>query len=125
MKLIVDCKNCRKQIRLKNTVNDRGELSRKIGKEFSISCKECLKESNYQVNDIRAKESKFIALSSLIIFTLGTGIIAYLLGEYLFIPNNPYNVLVIGGLLLIPSIVYMIMRKQEMDNVRRFNGYRT
>ena len=123
MKLIVNCKNCRNKIKLKNSVNDRAELARELGNEFKLKCEECQKEDNYHVNDVKAKESKLIALIAFGIFIFGTGIIGYLLRDYLFMPNNPYNVLAIGGLLLIPSAVYMIMTKQERDNARRFNQY--
>ena len=96
---------------------------RQLGNEFKLKCEECQKEDNYHVNDVKAKESKLIALIAFGIFIFGTGIIGYLLRDYLFMPNNPYNVLAIGGLLLIPSAVYMIMTKQERDNARRFNQY--
>lgn len=123
MKLIVNCKDCRNKIELKKSVNDRVQLAIEMGNEFKIKCDKCSKESNYQVNDVKAKESKLIALIAFCIFFFGTGIIGYLLKDYLFRPNNPYNVLAIGGLLLIPSIVYMIMTKQERENTRRFNSY--
>lgn len=123
MKLIVNCKNCREKIKLKNSVNDRAELSREIGDEFKLKCKECLKESKYHVNDVKAKESKLIAVIAFVIFIFGTGIIVYLLIDYIFMPNNAYDVLAIGGVILIPSFIYMILMKQDRDNARRFNQY--
>lgn len=123
MKLIVKCKNCRNKIKLKNSVNDRIELAREIGIEFKIECEECLKEEKYHVNDVKARGSKLIALIAFGIFIFGTGIIGYILRDYLFMTNNPYNVLSIGGLLMVPYVVYMILTKQERDSARRFNGY--
>lgn len=124
MKLIVICKNCRHKVKLKNSVSDRAELEREKGNKFKLMCNECLKEDCYHVNEVKAKESKMIALIAFGIFVFGTGIIGYLLRDYLFMPNNPYNVLAIGGLLLLPSTVYIIITKQERESIRRFNQYR-
>jgi len=123
MKLILICKNCRGELKLKNSVNDRAELARERGDKFKLKCEECSKEDKYHVNDVKAKESKLIALIAFGVFIFGTGTIGYLLRDYLFKLNTPYNVLAIGGILLIPSVVYMIMTKQERDNARRFNQY--
>ncbi|MEM9848461.1 MAG: hypothetical protein AAF847_11265 [Bacteroidota bacterium] len=125
MKLIVNCKDCRNKIKLKKSVNDRVELARAIGDEFKLKCEECLKENKYHVNDVKAKESKLIAVFAFVIFIFGTGIIVYLLRDYLLMPNNPYNVLAIGGVILIPLFIYMILTKQDRDNARRFNQYWT
>ena len=124
MNLIVNCKECRNKIMLKSSVNDRAELSREIGNEFNLRCEECLREKEYHVNDVKAKESKLIALIALAIFVFGTGIIGYLLRDYFFMSNNPYYVRAIGGSLIFPFLVYMIFTKQERDNVKRFNRYR-
>lgn len=123
MKLIVNCKDCQEKIILKNSATDRIELSKEIGNEFKLRCEGCLIEHKYHVNDVKAKESKLLAIIAFIIFVFGTGIIVYLLREYLFTPNNPYNVLAIGGIILIPSFVYVIFKKQERDDAKRFNQY--
>jgi hypothetical protein len=123
MKLIINCKECRNKIKLKDSVNDRAELARKLGDEFNLRCEDCSKENKYHVNDVKAEESKLIVAIGLGVFVFGTGVIGYLLREYLFMSNNPYNVLSIGGLFLVPSVVYMILTKQERDNARRFNRY--
>ena len=123
MKLIVNCKECRNKIMLKSSVNDRAELSREIGNEFNLRCEECLREKKYHVNDVKAKESKLIALVALGIFVFGTGFIGYLLRDYFFRSNNPYYVRAVIGVLIVPFWVYMIFTKQERDNASRFNRY--
>ncbi|MEM9917809.1 MAG: hypothetical protein AAF990_06920 [Bacteroidota bacterium] len=125
MKIIVSCRVCQGQIRLKNSVNDRAELSQELGDQFDLECKECSNVKRYHVNDVRAIESKAVALMAFGAFFFGTAITGYLLRDYLFMPSNPYNVLAVGGLLLVPSAVYMILIKQEGDNVSRFNRYKT
>ena len=124
MKLIVNCKECRNKIKLKSSVNDRAELSREIGNEFNLRCEECAREKKYHVNDVKAKESKWIDLIALGIFVFGTVIIGYLLRGYFFMSNNPYYVRAVGGSLIFPSLVYMILKKIERDNANRFNRYR-
>ena len=123
MKLIATCNHCSEKISLKNSVNDRAELAREIGETFQLTCEGCSTKNQYHINDIKAKENKIISVIAFGIFFFGTAFIGYLLKNYLFMPNNPYNVLAIGGLLLIPSAVYGILTKQERDNARRFNRY--
>jgi len=123
MKLYVNCKNCRAKIRVKSLASDRAELVREKGGEFMLQCNGCSNENRYHTNDVMARESKSIAVIALVIFFFGTGAIAYLLRNHLFMLHNPYNILAIGGVLLIPSIVFMLLTKQERDNTRRFNRY--
>lgn len=110
--------------RIKKSVPDRAELRNLIGDSVQFVCPKCSHKEISSINDVKAKESSVIAIAAFLIMVFGTGLIGYLLKDYLFRPNNPYNILAIGGLLLIPSIIFMILNKQERDNVRRFNQYR-
>ena len=123
MNLIAHCKNCRNEISVKESVSDRAELAREKGSQFVLKCDECLKNHKYHVNDIKAKTRKSIALIAFLILLFGTALIGYTLRDYLLMPNNAYNVMAIAGMLLIPSIVYGLLTKQETDNNRRFNQY--
>lgn len=114
MTLFIKCKNCNEQIRIRKSVTDRAELERLIGNPIQIGCTNCLHEELRSINDVKAKESKFISIIAFLILLLGTGAIVYLLKDYLLIPNNPYNALVIGGMLLIPSIVYVFLNNSPL-----------
>lgn len=123
MKLITKCKHCKKIINLKFSANDRAELARDKGESFIVECTICAFRKLYHVNDIQAKESKWINVFALVILAIGMPIIFFLLKDYLLRPNNPYNVLAIAGLILIPSIVHGLLLKQDRENVMRFNRY--
>lgn len=118
MKLILNCKKCRNQIKLTHSVNDRGELARETGDDFKRKCPECSAIRSYHVNEVIAQESRLIAVIAFMILLLGTAVIFFYLKDFLLRPNNPYNVLLIAGLLLIPSLIYMVLKKQELKNVK-------
>ncbi len=124
MRLIANCKHCREEIRLRKSVNDRGELAREEGDQLMLECGKCSRKETYHVNEVRAQESKTVAISALLVFVFGTAIIGYELKAYFFLPNNPYSAISIGGALLIPVVVYGLLMKQERDKVSLFNSYR-
>ena len=62
-------------------------------------------------------------LLSIILFAFGTLFIAYLTRDYLFLSNNPYHALAIGGVLLIPSGFFLVWEKSSRDRAKRFNQY--
>lgn len=115
MKLVAICKNCRSEIRVIPITNDRAELARKKGDSFQLRCNECEKKYYYHVNKVKAKKSKWLALSALIILTVGTVVVGYLL----------FNISRFSRLIVIPSIVYFIINRQETNNIEQFNSYRT
>ncbi len=124
MRLIVNCKHCRKEIRVRKSATDRGALAREEGDQIVLDCGTCSRKDSYHVNEVRAQESKIIAVVALLVFVFGTAIIMYELKAYFFLPNNPYNAISIGGILLIPVVVYGLLMKQERDRVSLFNSYR-
>jgi len=121
MKLTLICSSCKHKNQVKKSVNDRSELARKLGKDFQIQCQACAISNSYHINEVIAEQSRWIAISAFIIFFFGTGIVFFLLKDYLLISSNT---LTLGGIIAIPSIVYAIIVKQERDNVSRFNSYR-
>jgi len=125
MILLIKCNYCYKQIKVKKSATDRAQLERILGNSaVRISCPNCLHEELRSINEVKAKESKFISAVAFLFFLCGTGAIALFLKDYLMAPNSPYNAFSIAGMLLIPSIVYVLLHKQEMENVKRFNRYR-
>ena len=124
MKLLVNCKDCQAGIKLKYPVLDRAELARTMGDTIRLSCPQCGSKRTYGVNGVVARESKSISVLALALLLLGTGLIAYLLLSFLFVSSNPYFALLVGGLILVPSIVYVLLKKQERERVSRFNRYR-
>lgn len=124
MKLVANCKHCREEVSVRKSATDRGELAKEEGDQLLLECGKCSKKDTYHVNEIRAQESKTVAVSALLVFVFGTAIIGYELKAYFFLPNNPYSAISIGGMLLIPVVVYGLLIKQERDQVSLFNSYR-
>jgi len=125
MILLIKCNYCHKQTRIRKSTTDRASLERTIGSNtVRISCPNCSHEEIRSINEVKAKESRFISAVAFLFFLGGTGAIALFLKEYLTVPNSPYNALLIAGTLLIPSVVYVLLHKQERENVKRFNRYR-
>lgn len=124
MLLSVLCKNCKKEVRFKKKAGDRVKLEQLEGKELQHECHHCTTSHKYLINEIWANESKTIAIIAFLIFFLGTGLMVYFLKDYLLLPNNPYNILAVAEVLLIPSFVYVLLMNQERDRVRRFNMHR-
>ncbi len=120
---MTNCIHCTYEIEVNEFVNDRAELAKEKGDSIELICENCKSKNSYHVNKIRAKESKVVSIVAFCVFLSGTGLIAFLLKDYLFLPNNPYNVLAFGGVLLIPSMVFMVLNKHEGGNVKRFNQY--
>lgn len=56
-------------------------------------------------------------------FALCTLFMTYLTRDYLFLSNNPYHALAIGGVLLIPSGFFLAWKKSSRDRAKRFNRY--
>ncbi len=123
MKLFIFCSNCRNKIKLKYYVNDRAELLKKLGVRISLVCKECSLSKNYHVNDVKATESKLTLLFATMILFFGTGIVGYLVKDFIFGASVSYAIYVILGMILVPSIIYIMIKKQERDSIRRFNEY--
>ena len=119
MKLYTRCKSCKGEISFLSSVNDRGELEMEKGKEFPMTCPHCLKKLKYHVNDFTAERSITHKLFLILIFIgLAIGIV---LSEVVFLQ---YRVIFIGGGLLLPSIVYLLINKQQQAKLNSFNRFK-
>lgn len=123
MVLFTWCGRCRDEIKLKKTFTDRGEMRRAYGEHLTLICPHCAAKNSYHVNRIRAQERKTILLPACLVAALGTGSVVYLLKDYLLRPNNPYNILAVAGVLLIPMAIFIALRRQEREKVHLFNTY--
>lgn len=123
MKLFVNCNNCYEKIIFHNAANDRVELENELGRTIKLDCTSCLKSARYHVNEIEAIERQFIFVAALFIFIVGTLIGFYYVYQHLFHAQNIGVYKAVMGVIMIPSFVYVILNKQEKDNVERFNSY--
>ncbi len=123
MKLITNCKHCQKEIRVKSMSNDRPELAKEMGNEFTLNCEHCLRKDRYSANEVKAKESKSIKIFSLLVFLIGTGFLACFFRDFVFISESPKFLFYVCATLTVPAVFYGLLTKQDRDKVRDFNRY--
>lgn len=121
MKIYGKCKNCQKEIDFSSNSNTRVELAMNEGETIKLNCKNCGENNTFTVDDFYAKESKLAKIIAGIIFLIGTPFILFLTYPILSESKNHYIIYIIGGLILIPVIVYGIIKKQERTRINSFN----
>ncbi|PWD97477.1 hypothetical protein [Marinilabilia rubra] len=121
MKLYAKCPKCKSEISFTKWVSDRIEFKKSNGEYISLTCKNCNKKTKFHIVNIEAKENKiahFIALSVLLI---GTSLLLIFLWDFLFLTINIYTIAGLLSILVVPSIIFGIITKNERKRVRLFN----
>ena len=122
MKLFTNCSNCKTEISFSTWYSDRVEFKKSKGDNVKLTCKSCNKTDKYHINSIKAKKSKFALLIAFIIFLIGTPILLLFLWDYFLKVNYFYGMLGLLIPLTIPSVIYMVISKNESSRVRLFNN---
>jgi hypothetical protein len=120
MKIYTRCTYCKNDISIWTWDSNRGEIKKTKGNFIESKCPKCNKTAKYDIDDFKARESKIALLISLIVFLLGTPVLFLTLWEYLW-DSGIYGVLAILGVILIPSFIYGIINKNDINRVRLFN----
>lgn len=120
MKLYTTCSSCDNEISFNSWIETKVDYKRFKGHSIELTCKNCNKTKNYEVELIYAKESKIAKMIALIIFLFGTPIYFIYIYKYL----NVNGKMVFGLLvpLVIPSIIYEIIIKSDRQRVKNFNN---
>ncbi len=92
------------------------------GKSIALKCKKCNHKANYHLNDIIARASKIALLTGLLVFVIGTIIVAYLFGYILLNGVTLYWAYAGAPLILTPITIYILIQKEQESKVRRFNN---
>ena len=121
MKLFTNCSNCKTEISFSTWYSDRVEFKKSKGDSLNLNCKSCNKTDKYYIDKIKAKESKFALLIAFFFFLIGTPILLFFLWDYFFKVNYFYGMLGLLIPLTIPSIIYMVISKNESSKVKLFN----
>ena len=100
---------------------DRVEFKKQKGDTLELICKKCCKTNLYYIDDFKAKESKLAQLIALAIFVIGTPLIIIFLWGFLSGTNYIYSILTFVSVILIPSVVYSLIHKDDKARVRQFN----
>ena len=120
MKLYTQCTSCKKDISFWTWSQTRIELQKTKGKLLLLTCKKCGHSNKYDLNDIEAKPSRFALVISLIIFVFGTLFLLIMFSDYIW-EVGIYGVVTISSIVLIPSIVFTIINKNDRQRVNTFN----
>lgn len=93
----------------------------KEGRLRKLGCRNCGNEFELFVNDIYAHKSKLSVFVAGFVFLIGTPLVLYFLKDILLKLRGPYIILVVAGFILVPSIVYIILVKDDEKRVSAFN----
>lgn len=121
MKLYAACEKCKSDISFWTWKETRMDFKKSKKENILLSCKKCNHSYKYSIDFIYAKESKIAMAVGLIILVAGSSFSMIFLWDYLFQTNNIYTIFGLTGILLIPSIVYRILSKNDVQRVRDFN----
>jgi len=121
MKLLLRCHDCREDIRVKSSAHNRYELADKKGDFFDAKCVHCQGESRYHVNEVSATKSNYTIVLTLAVFVFGTLGVLYFIQDYIDMVYNAKAAFVLAWVTAIPSMVYVILNRQEKGKINNFN----
>ena len=121
MKVYTKCKKCKSDISFSTWETDRVGLKMSKGESIKLTCKKCNFSANYAIDDFKAKESKIAHLIALLVFLIGTPILFILLWDKMFKTNNIYTIYGLVIPLIIPSIIFTIISRNDRLRVSSFN----
>lgn len=125
MKLYSKCSNCKGEMMLKSDFHTRVESAMNEGKINKVLCKHCGAENNVHVNEIYTRESKLALVIALLVFSIGTPLtILLMLKVFSTVSVNHYVILIAGGILLIPVLIFIVISKEEQTRVSSFNRHK-
>ncbi|MFC4722787.1 hypothetical protein ACFO5O_10670 [Geojedonia litorea] len=101
--------------------NTRVEFAMQDGENKTLTCKNCGIKIEFIVDELYAKESKIAQIGAGLIFLIGTPIMLLFVSPIFSESRAHYVIYVVSGFLLIPVIVYGVIKKQDRDRVNSFN----
>jgi hypothetical protein len=123
MKVYGKCGNCKHEIKYSTSANTRVEFAMKEEENKTLTCANCGLGTKFHVDELYAKESKIAQIFAGLIFIIGTPLILFFVSSVFFVNSNHYVAYAVGGFLLIPIMVYRIIKQQDRTRVNSFNRY--
>ena len=121
MKVYGNCKKCKQEIGYSTTANTRVEFAMQDGENKTLTCKNCGIKTEFSVDELYAKESKIAQIGAGLIFLVGTPIMFFFVSPVFMQSGSNYVIYVVGGFLLIPVIIYGVIKQQDRIRVNSFN----
>lgn len=120
MRIFTNCANCDSNISIWTWESDRIGLKMKYGVSIDLKCKKCNESSKYDINDLKAKESKVAILTALVIFIMGIIVILALLWDSIW-KSGLYSAAGLIAIIGIPIMIFGIINRSEANRVSTFN----
>jgi hypothetical protein len=120
MRLYAHCKNCDVETSFSTFAETRIDYVQSKSETKEIECKNCGNVKEFHIDELQAKESKVVLIIALLILIIGTPIVFYLVSKLV----EERGVLIIGGFMALPAIIYEILKKQEQEKVSMFNRHK-
>ena len=124
MILLTKCKNCKEQIHYKTNSSDKVEFAMKNGEFVELQCKKCGVKVKYHIDSFYAKSNKLSLIIATIIFLLGTPVTLYLVWDKITNSGCVLCITIIFIPIIIPSLIYGIMIKNDRIRVNAFNRHK-
>ncbi len=118
MKVFTKCPHCTSEYAEKTLCDTRAELAKEKGNSFQVNCNSCGKSFKVHVNDLRARKSGAAGLAAIIIFAISVPFAGYMIWT---IGMGIFAYISITGVLLAPSVAFVLINKQEQVRVSSFN----
>jgi hypothetical protein len=83
MRIHTNCKHCKSEISFWVWASDRVEIKKTKGDFLELTCKKCKQKGEYDIDQIKARESKIALLVGLLIFVIGTPTILIFMWDYI------------------------------------------
>lgn len=121
MKVYAKCKECNDEIVFSTYTTNRVELAMKEGDYKKLDCPTCDAKNRTPIDDIYTKKSNLVDWIGVIIIFVGTVVAVLLIFPVLYKTSNPFGVYVTSATLLLPGVIYGLLKKQDRDRVSNFN----
>ncbi len=121
MKVYGECYSCNNEISYSTGANTRVEFAMQDGENINLNCKNCGVNTEFNVDKLYAKESKFANIVAGLFFLIGTPLVFFFVSPVFTGSRNHYAIFVIGSFLLVPVFAYVVIKKQDRTRVNSFN----
>ena len=111
MKVYGKCKSCKTEIAYRTDSNTRVEFAMRDGETKKINCKNCGANTEFHVDELYAKHSKFAEIVAGLILLVGTPLVFFLVNPIFTNSRNHYVIYVIGGFLLVPVFAFAVINQ--------------
>jgi hypothetical protein len=121
MKIYGKCNSCKNENGFWTNSSTRVQFAMNESETKKFTCKNCKAINEIHIDELYTKKSKLAQILAGLTFIIGTPLTLIFILPALSGTNNNYLIFIIGGLLLVPVIIYGIINKQDQTRVSSFN----